>query len=119
MKIKNKTNSKSANGIIVNPRNGDIVGIATVPSFNPNNYFDYNIDTHKNKVISDSYEPGSTFKAISFSTIVDLESIGYDGIKSMRGAIDRLPKRKSKSATQSTVVTGAGFTSSRVEEPED
>ncbi len=58
------TNAKSANGIIMDPFTGDIISIASIPDFNPNNYGDYKFDNYKNRVISDSYEPGSTFKII-------------------------------------------------------
>ena len=58
------TNAKSANGIIMDPFTGDIISIASIPDFNPNNYGNYKFDSYKNRVISDSYEPGSTFKII-------------------------------------------------------
>ena len=47
--------------------------ITSFPDFNPNNYFEYNIENFKNRVISDSYEPGSTFKIVALSAILDLE----------------------------------------------
>ena len=59
-----KTNAKSANGIIMDPFTGDIISIASIPDFNPNNYENYKFDNYKNRVISDYYEPGSTFKII-------------------------------------------------------
>ena len=72
-KILTKTKAKSANGIIVNPMNGDILAMSTLPAFNPNKYYDFEIETYKNKVISDSYEPGSTFKIVALSAILDLD----------------------------------------------
>ena len=71
-KITNKTQALSANGIIINPFNGEILAISSVPSFNPNKYYEYSIENYKNKVISDSYEPGSTFKIIALSALLDL-----------------------------------------------
>ena len=62
--ILSETNAKSANGIIMDPFTGDIISIASIPDFNPNNYGNYKLDNYKNRVISDSYEPGSTFKII-------------------------------------------------------
>ena len=70
--IKINTNAISANGIIVSPYTGDILAMCTVPSFNPNNYYDYEISSFKNRVISDAYEPGSTFKIVALSSIIDL-----------------------------------------------
>tara|TARA_Y100000590_G_scaffold265745_1_gene298508 strand:+ start:2293 stop:4233 length:1941 start_codon:yes stop_codon:yes gene_type:complete len=64
LKAVNETSAKSANGIIMDPFTGDILAIASIPDFNPNNYFDYNIANFKNRTVTDSYEPGSTFKII-------------------------------------------------------
>ncbi len=59
-----KTKAKSANGIIIDPFTGDIISIASIPDYNPNNYSDYKLENFKNRTITDSYEPGSTFKII-------------------------------------------------------
>ena len=59
--------------LIVNPMTGDILAMSTLPSFNPNKYYDYEIEHYKNKIISDSYEPGSTFKIVALSGILDLD----------------------------------------------
>jgi len=72
-KIINKTNAKSANGILLNPSNGEIIAISTVPSFNPNKFYNFNLEDYKNKVLSDAYEPGSTFKVIALAALIDLE----------------------------------------------
>jgi len=71
-KIVNKTNAESANGIILNPYNGEIIAMSSVPSFNPNKYYEFDKKNYINKVVSDSYEPGSTFKIIAASSLIDL-----------------------------------------------
>ena len=38
-----ESKAKTANGIIVNPMNGDILAMSTLPSFNPNKYYDFEI----------------------------------------------------------------------------
>lgn len=58
------TAALSANGIIISPETGDILAMASIPDYNPNNYFKYKVQNYKNKVITDSYEPGSTLKII-------------------------------------------------------
>jgi len=67
--------AKSANGIIVNPYNGEIIAMASIPDFNLNDYQNVSKDSpdifYKNRVISHSYEPGSTFKIICFSEALD------------------------------------------------
>ena len=72
----------SANGIIINPLNGDILAMASIPDFNPNSYANYTNDAKAftNKVISDAYEPGSTFKLISMAAILESNIYSDDDI---------------------------------------
>ena len=65
------TKAKSANGIIIDPFTGDVISIASIPDYNPNNYSDYNIENFKNRTITDSYEPGSTFKIIPIIAVYE------------------------------------------------
>ena len=65
------TKAKSANGIIIDPFTGDIISIASIPDYNPNNYSDYNIENFRNRTITDSYEPGSTFKIIPMIAVYE------------------------------------------------
>ncbi len=75
------------NVIIMNPKNGDVLAMATYPSYNLNDPFTITDDTLKstwdtltttekninlqqmwrNKAIADTYEPGSTFKLVTAS----------------------------------------------------
>ena len=66
-----KSKASSANGIIINPFSGEILAMASVPDFNPNNYNSYNINTFINRSISEAYEPGSTFKLIAMTAILE------------------------------------------------
>ncbi|NQU66811.1 MAG: penicillin-binding protein 2 [Candidatus Marinimicrobia bacterium] len=61
------TNAKGANGLIINPFTGEILAMATYPSFDPNNYSSFPAETYLNQVISMVYEPGSTFKIVTIS----------------------------------------------------
>ena len=67
----NKSRAVSANGVILNPFTGDILAMASAPDFDPNNYKSHNISTFSNRTISESYEPGSTFKLIAMTAILE------------------------------------------------
>jgi len=68
------TEAKGANGIIMDPYTGEIIAIASVPDFDPNNYNEFDIATYNNSVISDSYEPGSTLKIIPFAFAIQYDN---------------------------------------------
>jgi cell division protein FtsI/penicillin-binding protein 2 len=54
----------SASAIVVRPRTGEILGMASLPNFDPNDLNDTPIDHLRNRTISDQMEPGSTFKTL-------------------------------------------------------
>ena len=60
---------KSASVILINPSNGQILAISQYPSLNLNDLPRDDIDTlnklSRSSIISDSYEPGSTFKVLT------------------------------------------------------
>ena len=58
--------------IVMNPNNGEILGMASRPDYNPNQYQDYTQEVlSRNLPIWASYEPGSTFKIITTSAAVE------------------------------------------------
>ena len=63
-----KYNPESIYAIAMDPSNGQILAISSFPSFDLNNYKDYNQEIYnRNLPIWKSYEPGSTFKVFSFA----------------------------------------------------
>ena len=58
--------------IVMDPNNGEILGMASHPDYNPNQYQDYTQEVlSRNLPIWASYEPGSTFKIITTSAAVE------------------------------------------------
>jgi cell division protein FtsI/penicillin-binding protein 2 len=57
----------SISGIVVRPRTGEILAMATLPTFDPNSPGSASADARKNRVITDVAEPGSTFKIVVVS----------------------------------------------------
>jgi cell division protein FtsI/penicillin-binding protein 2 len=57
----------SASCIVVRPRTGEILAMATLPNFDPNQPGHSPMDALRNRVISDTAEPGSTFKIVVVS----------------------------------------------------
>ncbi|HWQ90274.1 MAG TPA: penicillin-binding protein 2 [Clostridia bacterium] len=57
----------SISGIVVRPRTGEVLAMATMPNFDPNRPGDFSADARRNRIITDTLEPGSTFKAVIVS----------------------------------------------------
>ncbi len=56
---------------IMEPKTGNIIAMASFPSFSPSSYQDYSDSLYKNPFISNIYEPGSTFKPLVMSGALD------------------------------------------------
>jgi cell division protein FtsI (penicillin-binding protein 3) len=57
----------SITGIVIRPQTGEILAMATLPNFDPNNPGASSADARRDRVISDIMEPGSTFKIVVVS----------------------------------------------------
>lgn len=55
-------NAKSGSVVILDTKNGDILALASYPSFDPNDKNSYTIEKERNRAIMDSIEPASTIK---------------------------------------------------------
>lgn len=60
--IQNQADSGAA--VLVDVNTGEILGMASYPSYNPNNYVGVQPKDMRNVAISDSFEPGSTVKPL-------------------------------------------------------
>lgn len=61
----------SSIGIMMDPNTGEILALANANDFNPNEYWKFNDDVRRNKALTDTYEPGSTFKVITLAALLD------------------------------------------------
>jgi cell division protein FtsI (penicillin-binding protein 3) len=60
-----KYSPKSASAIVVRPQTGEILAMASLPSFDPNRVASIRDPwLRRNRLITDTFEPGSTFKTI-------------------------------------------------------
>lgn len=59
-----ETKSRAAAAILMDPHTGAVLGMASRPTFDPNDFGEYPVSTWTNRAISIIYEPGSVFKPI-------------------------------------------------------
>lgn len=57
--------------IVMNPKNGEILGFAVYPRYNPNNYKHTSATVLKNWSLTDVYPPGSTFKTLTVAAGIE------------------------------------------------
>lgn len=57
-----KWEAKGGMVILMEPKTGKVLAMASSPSFNPNQFLNYRSRTWKNRAITDVFEPGSMFK---------------------------------------------------------
>ena len=57
--------ARSATAIAMDPRDGSILAMATVPRYNPNKRTALNPELQRNRPVEDTFEPGSTFKIVT------------------------------------------------------
>jgi len=65
--------------VVMNPRNGEILAMATTPRLNLNNYSDYFLlfdnSSQYNSAIGTAYEPGSIFKVLTMAAALDTGTV--------------------------------------------
>ena len=67
-----KYNPDNALIVAMNPQTGEVLGMGSRPSFDSNNYQKYDIETiNRNLPIWKTYEPGSTFKIITYAASIE------------------------------------------------
>jgi len=66
-----KYKGKQAVGIIMNPNNGEILALANLPTYDPQNIKLKTADARRDRALCDTYEPGSTMKPIVMSILLE------------------------------------------------
>ena len=70
--------AKSATAVFMRPSTGEVLAIASYPTFNPNNRSEYNPNASRLRAITDTYEPGSVFKIVPFAALISMDAISLD-----------------------------------------
>ena len=72
-------NAKSVTGILMDPMSGEILAIGTYPTFDssnpPRSDAKTLLELSKNRIVTDTYEPGSTFKVVTLASALESGSV--------------------------------------------
>ncbi|HEX6051685.1 MAG TPA: penicillin-binding protein [Gemmatimonadaceae bacterium] len=75
-----ETNADAGTAVMLDARTGEILAMANWPTFNPNDYNDYDELARRNRAVQDIYEPGSTFKVVTMSAALEEHLIPVNAI---------------------------------------
>lgn len=82
----NEMEAKSGVAVVMDPHTGDILALAQVPIYDPNEYFNYSASHYPNRAVSFPLEPGSTIKPFLVAAALNEDVIrpdtkfsGHDG----------------------------------------
>ena len=75
-----KYRAKAGVALVVEPRTGEVLALANYPSFDPNNYAKLTAEQRRNRAVTDSFEPGSTFKTILAAAALEEEIVGKEDL---------------------------------------
>lgn len=73
-----RTGGKRGSVVIMNPRNGEVLAFAVIPTYSPENFLKASPEELKNWAISDVYPPGSTFKILTVACGLESGVINKD-----------------------------------------
>jgi cell division protein FtsI (penicillin-binding protein 3) len=63
--------AKGAMAVMMDPRTGEVLAMASVPTFNPNEPMGSAEADARNRAVTDTYEPGSTMKTFTIAAALD------------------------------------------------
>ncbi|OGG31610.1 hypothetical protein A3A63_00060 [Candidatus Gottesmanbacteria bacterium RIFCSPLOWO2_01_FULL_46_9] len=70
-----KYGAKEGSVVIMDPKTGGILAMASIPSYDPLRYGSYDKALYKNPVVAGSYEPGSTFKVLVMAAALNERAV--------------------------------------------
>lgn len=73
-----KYGAKAASAIVMDPKTGEILALASYPNYDPLKYFEYPKEYYKNSIVADQYEPGSTFKVLVMAAAINEDLVKPD-----------------------------------------
>jgi cell division protein FtsI (penicillin-binding protein 3) len=87
------SNAKSGMAVVMESSSGRILAMANYPTYNPNSYSRYTQAQLRNRVVADSFEPGSTFKVFVVAAALEEGLVKPNDIYNCEGGSYRIANR--------------------------
>ncbi|MEX0589087.1 MAG: penicillin-binding protein 2 [Cyanobium sp.] len=82
-----KWNAKRGAALVMDVRNGEMLAMASTPTYDPNQFWKFNPGLFREWSVQDLYEPGSTFKPINLALALQEKAIQANGRVSDSGQL--------------------------------
>ena len=99
--------ARGGNAIVLDPRTGAVLAMAVAPGFDPNRFGSASAARRRNRVVTDVYEPGSTFKIVTTAAALSEKLVTPTTAFTLRSSIrvaDRVINEHDPRATQRMTV---------------
>jgi len=90
-KLKEAVESHQADGgqvVVMDPKTGDIIAMANWPTYDPNQYREFNLESFRNFNVDGIYEPGSVMKVITMAAGIDAGKVTQDTTYTDTGKVE-------------------------------
>ncbi len=73
-----KLNAKSGSVVVLDTKTGEVLAMANMPGFNPNDRASLKPYNYRNRAVVDVFEPGSTLKPLTIAAALEARAISAD-----------------------------------------
>ncbi len=89
--------------IVMDPTTGEVLAMASVPTFDPNDAGDVHPETRRNPAVESVYEPGSTFKIVTASAAIEDQVVPLSRVFSVTSGYIMIGDRRINDSHRSAV----------------
>ena len=83
-----KWKAKKGFAMVMDVNSGEVLSLASIPSYDPNKFWEYDSEVFKGWYSQDLFEPGSTFKPINLALALEEKVIQKDGFVEDSGQVN-------------------------------
>ncbi len=73
-----RTDALGCSMVVLDPKTGEILAMAVLPSFDPGDFNAYDESTWQNSTVRNLYEPGSTQKLVTVAAAIEEQAVSFD-----------------------------------------
>jgi cell division protein FtsI (penicillin-binding protein 3) len=80
--------------VMLDPQTGEVLALASAPSFNPNAFGAATSSQRRNRAVQDVYEPGSTFKVVTAAAAFEEDAVEADEVFDVSAGFIRIGRNR-------------------------